>query len=77
VSEEECAILEYRLADKTIVPLVDLTVPNKKDNAIGANSDLEAISVWLSRYNNENTIKSYYKDVNRFIYWLDFIALQI
>jgi site-specific recombinase XerD len=72
--EEEYKVLEYRLADKSIEPLIDLTLKSKASNAIGAENDLEAVSIWLARYVNENTVKAYYKDVNRFIYWLTFVG---
>lgn len=50
--------------------LVDLGRPTNRDSLLEARNDIEAINIWLARFENANTRRIYIRDTKRFLMWL-------
>lgn len=81
-------MLIYSIAGASCMTVYDLVLPNEKGilfresaiqnaGALKAQTDLQAIQAWLQRVNNPETLRSYKKEVIRFLMWLQYKNLSI
>ena len=66
-------LIEHRLIRRDLEELININECVVTDAIIAAESDMQVIQLWLSRFTNANTVRAYTRDIIRFLSWQIFI----